>query len=335
MQCLLDPDNETPLNEQVAALRRRVAELEQELAEAQRRPGAALREERPAGQEQGPLASFFSADASGHAALLDAIPAMVFFKDRDHRYLAVNKAYAAHYRLSIDRIVGKRDEEIFVEEVARSYHDNDEILMSEGIPRLNVELRWKLEDGSDGWTLENNVPFRDASGRVIGMVGVVVDMTARKRMEEALRSTEADLLSIQSRLLETITALSTPVMPIDHGVIVMPLIGHLDTMRGTQLMAALLQGVERHDAEFVIVDLTGVPMIDSAVALHLLRAVQAVRLLGAQCVLVGMSASTAASLAAIGETLEELVLLRDLRAGVRYAMARRRAMARAHRRAHP
>lgn len=334
MQCLSDPNGETPLPEQVAALRRRVAELEQALAEAQR-PGAAAREARPAEQEHGLMASFFAADASGHAAMLDAIPAMVFFKARDHRYLAVNKAYAEHYRLSSDRIVGKRDEEIFVDEVARSYRENDEIIMSEGMPRLNVELRWKLEDGSDGWTLENNVPFRDASGRVIGMVGVVVDLTARKRTEEALRSTEADLLTIQSRLLETIAALSTPVLPIDHGVIVVPLIGHLDTMRGSQLMAALLQGVERHDAEFVIVDLTGVPMIDSAVALHLLRAVQAVGLLGAQCVLVGMSASTAASLAATGETLEELVLLRDLRAGVRYAMARRRAMARAHRMTHP
>ncbi|WP_437802879.1 PAS domain-containing protein [Sorangium sp. So ce693] len=329
MQCFSDPDPQTLLNEQVAALRRRVAELEQALAEAQQ-PGAATHEAQPDERDPGLLASLFAAEASGYAAMLDAIPAMVFFKDRHHRYLAVNKAYAAHYHLSADRIIGKRDEDIFVEEVARSYRDNDENIMSEGIPRLNVELQWKLEDGSDGWTLENNVPFRDASGRVIGMVGVVVDMTARKRTEEALRSTEADLLAIQSRLLETIAALSTPVLPIEHGIILVPLIGHLDTARGSQLMEALLQGVERHDAELVIVDLTGVPMIDSAVAHHLLRTVHAARLLGAECILVGMSASTAAALASLGETLEGIVLLRDLRAGVRYAMARRKAMARVH-----
>lgn len=323
-----DPDNEMPLSEQVVALRERVAELEQELAEA-RRAGATRRDARPAEQEEGLLARFFSVEAAGHAALLDAIPAMVFFKDRAHRYLAVNKAYTAHYRLSADKIVGRRDEDIFIPEVARSYHDNDEAIMADGIPRLNVELQWKLEDGSDGWTLENIVPFRDARGRVIGMVGVVVDVTARKRTEEALRRTESELLASQARLLETVAALATPVLPIEHGILVLPLVGHLDGTRSSQLMEALLQGVERHDAEFVIIDLTGVPVIDSHVARHLLRAVQAAVLLGAQCVLVGMSAATAASLASTGEALEELVLLRDLRAGVRYAMSRRKARARA------
>ncbi|WP_437728396.1 PAS domain-containing protein [Sorangium sp. So ce861] len=322
-----EPDNhtpnDTPLDEQVAALRKRVAELEEELAEA-RRP----RESTPAEEQHGLLAKFFSVDGSGHAALLDAIPAMVFFKDRDHRYLAVNKAYAEHYRLSADKIIGKRDEEIFVPEVAQSYRENDEIIMSDGVPRLNVELRWKLEDGSDGWTLENNVPFRDDRGRVIGMVGVVVDMTARKRTEEALRQIESDLLASQSRLLETIAALSTPVLPIDEGVLVLPLVGHLDRSRCRKLMTAMLQGVERHDAEFVILDLTGVPLIDGDVANHILRAVQAVYLLGAQCVLVGVTARTAGSLVNTGESLDELVLLRDLRAGVRYAMARRKALAR-------
>ncbi|WP_438020469.1 PAS domain-containing protein [Sorangium sp. So ce315] len=323
-----DPDNEMPPAEEVVALRKRVAELEQELAEA-RRAGAARRDDDARDPGEGLLARFFSVEAAGHAALLDAIPAMVFFKDRAHRYLAVNKAYTEHYRLPADKIIGKRDEDIFIPEVARSYHENDEAIMAGGIPRLNVELQWKLEDGTDGWTLENIVPFRDERGRVIGMVGVVVDVTARKRTEEALRRAEADLLASQARLLETVAALSTPVLPIEHGILVLPLVGHLDATRSSQLMAALLRGVERHDAEFVIIDLTGVPMIDSTVARHLLRAVQAAVLLGAQCVLVGMSARTAASLASTGEALEELVLLRDLRAGVRYAMARRSAMTRA------
>ncbi|WP_437960569.1 PAS domain-containing protein [Sorangium sp. So ce119] len=322
-----DPDNEMSLGEQVVALRQRVAELEQELAEA-RRAGETQRDDRPVEQEEGLLARFFSVEAAGHAALLDAIPAMVFFKDRDHRYLAVNKAYTNHYRLSADKIVGRRDEDIFIPEVARSYHDNDEAIMADGLARLNVELQWKLEDGSDGWTLENIVPFRDARGSVIGMVGVVVDVTARKRTEEALRRTESELLASQARLLETVAALATPVLPIEHGILVLPLVGHLDGTRSSQLMEALLLGVERHDAEFVIIDLTGVPVIDSHVAHHLLRAVQAAVLLGAQCVLVGMSAATAASLASTGEALEELVLLRDLRAGVRYAMSRRHARAR-------
>ena len=122
---------------------------------------------------------------------------------------------ADHYRLSIDQIIGKRDEQIFQPETARSYHDNDEAIMSSGVPQLNVELQWALEGGKDGWTLENNVPFSDASGRVIGMVGVVIDMTARKLMEQALKRTETELLATEERLLETVAALLTPVLPID------------------------------------------------------------------------------------------------------------------------
>ncbi|AUX22584.1 anti-anti sigma factor protein [Sorangium cellulosum] len=316
-------DCQTP-GDEVTALRARVAELERELAEAR----AALSAESPV--EPASLLDRIGAarSSSVYAALLDAIPAMVFFKDRHHRYLIVNKAYAAHYQLPVEKIIGKRDEDIFVEETARSYHDNDEDIMSTGIPRLNVELQYRREDGTDGWTLENNVPYRDAEGRVVGMAGVVIDMTDRKRAEEALRRAEDDLLATQERLLATIATLSAPVLPIDEGILVLPIVGNISTMRSAQIMEALLHGVERHDADFVIIDLTGVPLIDSAVARHLLRAVQAVSLLGAQCVLAGISAGTAQSLVHTGDALAELIIRRDLRAAVRYAMARRSAMTR-------
>lgn len=319
-------DDSQALRDEVTVLRARVAELERELAEA-RRPHATL--PAAAAAEPKELLDMIGTTRSSsvYAALLDAIPAMVFFKDRSHRYLIVNKAYADHYQLPVEKIIGKRDEDIFVEETARCYHDNDEDIMSTGIPRLNVELQYKRDDGTDGWTLENNVPYRDAEGRVVGMVGVVIDMTDRKRAEEALRRAEHDLLLTQERLLATIATLSAPILPIDEGILVLPLVGHISTMRGSQIMEALLHGVERHDAEFVIIDLTGVPLIDSVVARHLLRAVQAVGLLGAQCVLSGISAAIAQSLVHTGDTLTELVIRRDLRDAVRYAMARRRAMA--------
>lgn len=302
-------------------LRRRVEELERELARMP--PSHVAPCETPSAEHARPFDMLFSTWGAEHSALLDAIPAMVFFKDRSHRYIAVNKAYADHYRLPIESIVGKRDEEIFDADTAQGYRDNDEAIMASGVPRLNVELTWKLDDGTDGWTLENNVPFRDESGRVMGMVGVVIDITERKRVEAALRSTEIELRATKERLLETIAALSTPVLPIDDGVLVLPIVGHIDEPRSSQLMAALLDGVQYHNAAFVILDLTGVPIIDSAVAQHLLRAAQAVRLLGAQCVLVGLSAAAAQSLVHTGEALQGLVILRDLRAGVRYVMARR------------
>ncbi|AUX41222.1 anti-anti sigma factor protein [Sorangium cellulosum] len=315
-----EEDGGAPLSEQVVALRRRVAELEQQLPDTHR-SGAVLGRELPVAPEE--LFDALALKAAEQAALLDALPAMVFFKDRDHRYILVNKAYSDYHRIPVEQILGKRDEELFVPETARTYHDNDEAVMASGQPKLNVELRWKLADGSDGWSLENDVPYRDSSGRVAGMVGIVIDVTARKLAEEALRRAESDLRATRERLLDTISALSTPVLPIDDGILVLPIVGHIDATRSDQIMDALLDGVERHGAEVVIVDLTGVPVVDGAVTCHLLRAAHAVRLLGAQCILVGISPATARSLVQTGAGLDELILLRDLRAGVRHALARR------------
>ncbi|WP_437319684.1 PAS domain-containing protein [Sorangium sp. So ce385] len=330
------PDNDDggPLSEEVVTLRRRVGELEPQLPETHR-SGAARAEggfaEREGRDGRGALLDLLSLNPAEQAALLDALPAMIFFKDREHRYLLVNKAYADHYRVSVERIVGRRDEEIFVAETARQYHESDEAVMASGEPRLNVELHWRLADGSEGWTMENDVPYRDARGRVVGMVGIGIDVTARKRAEQALLRAEAELLETRERLLDTISALSTPVLPIDDGILVVPLVGHIDEERGGRIMETLLQGVERHRADVVIIDLTGVPVIDGAVTGHLLSSVHAARLLGAQCVLVGVSPAIARSLVQSGVDVRELVLLKDLRAGVRHALARRsrRAAARA------
>ncbi|MEO7594356.1 MAG: PAS domain-containing protein, partial [Byssovorax sp.] len=259
-----------------------------------------------------------------HSALLDALPAMVFFKDRDHRYLLVNQRYAQHHHLSMDAIIGKNDFEIFMPETARTFHDSDELVMATGEPQWNVELHVKLADGTEWWTMENDIPYRDTRGRVIGMVGVVTDVTARRQAEAALRRTEAELretLARQENLLETIAALSTPVLPVHDRIIVLPLVGQIDTARSAQIMAVLLAGVQRHRAEFVILDLTGVPFVDTAVASHLLRATRAVGLLGAQCILVGLSPAIAQALVHLDVDLGTLVTLGDLQAGMRHALA--------------
>lgn len=318
-----DNDDEGPLSEEVVTLRRRVGEVEQQQPETYRsgaaQAGACLAERD--GREA--LIDVLSLKPAEQAALLDALPAMIFFKDREHRYLLVNKAYADHYRVPAERIVGRRDEEIFVAETARGYHESDEAVMASGEPRLNVELHWRLADGSEGWTMENYVPYRDASGRVAGVVGIGIDVTKRKRAEQALLRAEAELLETRERLLDTVSALSTPVLPIDDGILVVPLVGHIDEVRGAQIMETLLRGVERHRADVVIIDLTGVPILDSTVTGYLMSSVHAVRLLGAQCILVGISPEIARSLVRSGVDLQNLILLKDLRAGVRHALATR------------
>jgi rsbT co-antagonist protein RsbR len=305
----IDHDEEkSSLLAELATLRQRVAELSREADEA--RQADALLRQRNAEQ----------------TAMLHAIPAPVFFKDRDHRYVFVNQAYADSLNRAVEDVIGKHDEEIFSEAQARTFHDTDETVMATGMPLYNVEVHLH-HDGIDTWNIENNIPYRDSSGRVVGLLGVAMNVTVRKQMEQALQRTEAELRAVverQESLLSTIAALSTPVLPIHDRVLVMPLVGQIDTTRSAQIMEAMLAGVARHCAEFVVMDLTGVPFVDTAVASHLLRAARAVGLLGAQCVVVGLSPAIAAALASLGVEFGGLVTLGDLEAGVRYALSRQR-----------
>src|SRR6185436_2135181 len=84
----------------------------------------------------------------------------------------------------------------------------------------------------------------------------------------------------------------------------------------------LLTGVQQHSAEVVIIDITGVPVVDTGVANHIIQATQAATLLGAHCVLVGISPEVAQTMVQLGVNLSTLVTLSNLQAGVTYALSR-------------
>jgi anti-anti-sigma regulatory factor/HAMP domain-containing protein len=131
-------------------------------------------------------------------------------------------------------------------------------------------------------------------------------------LRESLR--ERDLLSA------TMRELSSPVMPVIEGILVMPLIGAIDNDRAALLMESLLTAIERHHARIVIMDVTGVPIVDTQVAQTLMRAANAARLLGARPVLVGVRPELAQTIVGLGLDLSGLVTCADLQDGVSYAL---------------
>lgn len=118
---------------------------------------------------------------------------------------------------------------------------------------------------------------------------------------------------------EAIKELSTPVLPLRPGLILLPVIGVLDTSRARQLTEHLLDGIRAHRAKVVVMDLTGVPIVDSAVANHLLQTIRAARLLGAHSVVTGISTDNAQILTRIGVDLSHLVTTSDLQGGIEEA----------------
>lgn len=119
-----------------------------------------------------------------------------------------------------------------------------------------------------------------------------------------------------------IQELSVPIVPIYPGVLVLPLIGRIDTQRADAIMETLLNGVSREEACIVLLDITGVPLVDTATAHHLIQAARAVRLLGAEMVLVGIGPEIAQTVMQLGVDLSDITTCSNLQAG--FALALRR-----------
>lgn len=147
------------------------------------------------------------------------------------------------------------------------------------------------------------------------------DVTEAERAEAERRVAHERMRQQAAALLE----LSTPLIPITDEVLVMPLIGVVDSRRAAQVLDTLLQGIADRQARAAILDITGVAVVDTKVADALIRTARAVELLGAEVVLTGIRPDVAQTLVALGADLGGLVTRGTLQAGIRYALRRRAA----------
>ena len=118
---------------------------------------------------------------------------------------------------------------------------------------------------------------------------------------------------------EAIRELSTPVLRLRDRLLVLPIIGILDTSRAQKLTEDLLASIRESRARVVILDVTGVPAVDSAVANHLLQAVEASRLMGAKVIVTGLSSNVAQALVTLGVDLTKMNAVGDLQGGIEVA----------------
>src|SRR5436309_7522995 len=117
---------------------------------------------------------------------------------------------------------------------------------------------------------------------------------------------------------EAIRELSTPVLQVRERLLILPIIGVIDPQRARQLTEQLLRGIRTNRAKVVVLDITGVPYIDSPVANHLVQTVEAARLRGAETVIVGIQPEVAFSMVKLGLTLEGVATSLDLEEGLAY-----------------
>lgn len=115
--------------------------------------------------------------------------------------------------------------------------------------------------------------------------------------------------------------LSASLIPVVDKVSIMPLVGTIDTERAKLIMENLLEGVVQQRAEVVLLDITGVPVVDTMVAHHIIQAADAVRLVGAKCMLVGIRPEIAQTIVALGINLSDFTTTSTLRRGMQEALS--------------
>jgi anti-anti-sigma regulatory factor/HAMP domain-containing protein len=152
--------------------------------------------------------------------------------------------------------------------------------------------------------------------------------TARLEAEAARAEIATQLTTIEEQR-EVIRATSVPVLPITRTTLVMPLIGNLNSTRIHLVQEQALRALEQMSARYLLLDITGIPVIDAEVAAGLIRVVQAARLLGAEVILVGIRPEVAQTLVELGIQLTDVRTERDLQNGIAYTLRRPAGMPRA------
>ncbi len=294
MSMAAGPDD--TLHNEVLALRQRVAALEQEIT--------------PLRQAQVLL-----------QLVMDHIPQSIFWKNRDSVFLGCNRRFAEHNGVATPaEVVSKTDADMPWAEFADLYRADDRRVMTTGTPKLNYEEPVPLPDGTEGWIRTSKIPLHDETGVVIAVLGMYEDITPIKRAEAERLHLKEEVIQAQADIL---AELSTPLIPITDAVMVMPMIGKIDARRAQQMLDALLSGVAANRARTVILDITGVPVVDTQVANALVRAASAVRLLGAEIMLAGVRPEVAQTLVGLGIDLGGIPICSTLQRGVAQALARR------------
>ena len=119
--------------------------------------------------------------------ILDSVPALIFYKDKENRFIRVNRICAERLGRPKEKLEGKSCFEIFPPDQAEDYWGDDKEVMASGHPKRNIIEPVETSEGIR-WVQTDKIPYRDEKGNIIGVIGFVVDVTERKRAEEALRA---------------------------------------------------------------------------------------------------------------------------------------------------
>lgn len=255
------------------------------------------------------------------AVLLDMPATIAVVLGPDHVFALANKRWQDES--GQHEPTGRPAMEVLPELESQGFKALLDRVLATGEPYVGHEVPFTLTHAGTGETEQHYVTFSylpirlEESGEIVGVQSHAIDVTAQVLAEQQRNELRERLEAAQQEVLRE---LSTPLIPLAEGLVVMPLIGMLDSARAQLVMETLLQGIVAHRAQIAILDVTGVRAMDGAVAESLVRAARAARLLGAEVILTGLDPAAARTLVEISTDLSGVLTLGTLQAGVAYAL---------------
>ncbi|WP_437585249.1 PAS domain-containing protein [Sorangium sp. So ce1000] len=249
--------------------------------------------------------------------LVDNSPNVMFIKDVEGRYVFLNRHYARAIGRHVIEFLGKDEHEFGATPpgVADRIVTKEREVLASGQALQYQEV---LDYGTQNFYFYTvKFPVRNERGEPVGVGGVVREDTDLRRAEAERAALQEQIIAAQQ---EALRELSTPLIPLADGVLVMPLIGTVDGARVAQIMETLLAGISSQRAHTAILDITGVRDVDELVANALTRTARAAQMLGARVVLTGIRPEVARALIELGADLTGIITLGTLQSGIAHAL---------------
>lgn len=239
------------------------------------------------------IGKFQEATAMIKMQILDQIPTPVIAVDKELRVTYMNHAGQKLINKEWKDISGKKCCNIL-----NSLHCNtNECRMHEAIDTGKMcSARNEITIGGLTKPFEYYaVPLKDENNAVIGGLEFIIDITERVQYEEKLRE--------QSH---TIREMSTPTIKLWDGVLVLPVVGVVDSMRAQHMMDSMLNKIVETYSQIIIMDIHGVAAVDTAVANHLIKITKATKLMGCECIISGITPAVAQTIIQLGIHMENI-----------------------------
>ncbi len=225
--------------------------------------------------------------------VLQQIPAPVMAIDTDYNVIFLNKKGLDMIGKSWEEAKGCKCYDLF-----NSRHCNTDECLMKKVMAEGVTYTERNDARINDKTVPieyTAAPLNDKDGNIVGGVEFILDISERVEKERRLKE--------QSR---TIAEISTPAIRLWDRVVILPVVGVVDSLRAQQMMDTMLTKIAETSSKVIILDIQGVAAVDTAVANHLIKIAKATRLMGCRCILSGISPAVAQSLVELGINLGDV-----------------------------